>query len=101
MALALKRMRELAGGIVLVQGGEVLAEIPLPLGGLMSADSLEDLAAQIGSMDRILKQMGCSLESPIFTIGFITFSSLPWVRLTPEGVWDVKEGRIIWPLSEG
>lgn len=100
MVLALQRMRELAGGIVLVEGGSVLAEIPLPIGGLMSVDSLEDLTAQIKSMDRILKQRGCSLESPIFTIGFLTFSALPWLRLTPKGLWDVKKGRIIWPPSE-
>ncbi len=101
MVLALQRMRELAGGIVLVQGGQVLSEIPLPIGGLMSVDSLEDLSAQITSMDRTLKHMGCSLENPIFTIGFVTFSALPWLRLTPKGLWDVKEGRIIWPPPEG
>ena len=101
MVLALQRMRELAGGIVLVQRGEVLAEIPLPIGGLMSTDSLEDLTAQIRNMDRTLEHMGCSLEDPVFTIGFLTFSPLPWLRLTPKGLWDVKEGRIISPSSEG
>jgi adenine deaminase len=101
MVLALQRMRELAGGIVLVHGGEVLAEIPLPIGGLMSVDSLEDLTAQMKDMNRILKRMGCPQENPIFTIGFLTFSALPWLRLTPKGLWDVKQGRIVWPPSEG
>jgi adenine deaminase len=96
MVFALQRMRELGGGIVLVNHGEVLAEIPLPLGGLMSTESLEDLTAQIEIMNRILRRMGCTLERPIFTVGFLTFSALPWVRLTPQGVWDVKEKRIIW-----
>jgi adenine deaminase len=101
MVLALRRMQELAGGIVLVHEGEVLAEIPLPIGGLMSVDSLEDLTAQIGEMNRVLKCMGCSLENPIFTIGFLTFSALPWLRLTPKGLWDVKKGRIVWPPLDG
>jgi adenine deaminase len=79
----------------------VLAEIPLPIGGLMSVDSLEDLTAQIGEMNRILRRMGCPQENPIFTIGFLTFSALPWLRLTPKGLWDVKKGRIIWPPSDG
>jgi adenine deaminase len=64
-------------------------------------DSLEDLTAQIGEMNRVLKCMGCSLENPIFTIGFLTFSALPWLRLTPKGLWDVKKGRIVWPPSDG
>ncbi len=101
MVLALERMRELAGGMVLVQGGEVLAEIPLPIGGLMSVDSLEDLATQIEIMNRTLRRLGCSLESPVFTIGFLSFSALPWLRLTPQGLWDVREGQIIWPASDG
>jgi adenine deaminase len=93
-------MRELGGGVVVAHEGELLAEIPLPIGGLMSVDSLEELTAQIRSMNGILRQLGSSLESPVFTVGFLTFSTLPWVRLTPKGVWDVKEGRIIWPASE-
>ncbi len=101
MVLALQRMRELSGGIVLVQGGKVLAEIPLPIGGLMSMDPLEDLTVQMRSMDQTLRHMGCPLENPIFTVGFLTFSALPWLRLTPRGLWDVKEERIIWPPSEG
>lgn len=101
MVLALRRMQESRGGIVLAHDGAVLAEIPLPIGGLMSDAPLEDLADQIRNVKRILRRMGCSLENPIFTLGFLTFSTLPWVRLTPKGLWDVKEGNIIWPVSEG
>jgi len=101
MVLALRRVQESRGGIVLAHDGAVLAEIPLPIGGLMSDAPLEDLADQIGSMNRALRRMGCSLQNPIFTLGFLTFSTLPWVRLTPRGLWDVKEGKIIWPASEG
>ena len=100
MVLALQRMRELGGGVVVAHEGELLAEIPLPIGGLMSVESLEELTAQIRSMNGILRRLGSSLESPVFTVGFLTFSTLPWVRLTPKGVWDVKEERIIWPASE-
>jgi adenine deaminase len=101
MALALNRMRELRGGIVLAHEGRVRSEIPLPIGGLMSMESLETLASQIDSLNGLLRQMGSSLESPVFTIGFLTFSTLPWVRLTPYGVRDVRSGRVIWPDSAG
>jgi adenine deaminase len=101
MVLALRRMQESRGGIVLAHDGAVLAEIPLPIGGLMSDAPLEDLADQIRNVKRILRRMGCSLQNPIFTLGFLTFSTLPWVRLTPKGLWDVKVGKIIWPPSQG
>ncbi len=101
MVLALRRMQELGGGIVLAHGGAILAEIPLPIGGLMSDAPLEVIAGQIRTANRTLRSMGCPLEKPIFTLGFLTFSALPWVRVTPKGLWDVKEGKIIWPASQG
>ncbi len=101
MVLALSRVRELGGGIVLAHDGEVRAEIPLPIGGLMSLEPLGTLASQIERLNGVLREMGCGLESPVFTIGFLTFSTLPWVRLTPQGLRDVKDGRIIWPSSAG
>ena len=99
MVLALSRMRQLGGGLVLAHEGEVRAEIPLPIGGLMSAEPLGELAGQVERMNRLLQKMGCVLENPIFTIGFLTFSMLPWTRLTPDGVRDVKSGQTIWPVS--
>jgi adenine deaminase len=99
MALSLGRMRELGGGLVLVHEGKVLSEVPLPIGGLMSVEPLEKLAAQIDRMNHTLRGMGCSLDNPVFTVGFLTFSVLPWLRLTPQGVRDVKSGRIVWSAS--
>jgi adenine deaminase len=101
MVLALSRVRELGGGIVVAHDGQVRAEIPLPIGGLMSPEPLARLASQVESLNGVLREMGCGLESPVFTIGFLTFSTLPWVRLTPHGLRDVKSGRIIWPASAG
>ena len=83
--------------MVLVDRGEVLAEIPLPIGGLLSVASLGQVAAQMDSMKAILKEMGCPLEDPVFTIGFLGFSALPWIRLTPSGLLDVKHLKIVYP----
>jgi adenine deaminase len=97
MAAALRRVIELRGGMVLVHEGNVLGEIPLPIAGLMSDRSLEEVASQMETMRGILREMGCSLEDPIFTLGFLSFSSLPWIRITPSGLLDVKNRKIIWP----
>ena len=96
MVAALRRVRELGGGIALVHEGQVLAEIPLPIGGLMSAGSLKDVAAQMEDMKAALREMGCSLEDPVFTLGFLSFSALPWIRLTPSGLLDVRNREILW-----
>jgi len=99
MVLAFQHMQELGGGLVLAHDGEVLSEIPLPIGGVMSVEPLGVLAGQIARMNGILRDMGCHLDNPVFTIGFLTFSTLPWIRLTPQGLRDVKEGRVVWPVS--
>ena len=96
MVAALRRVKDLGGGMVLVHEGKVLAEIPLPIGGLMSAGSLEDVATQMEAMKTILREMGCPLEDPVFTLGFLSFSALPWIRLTPSGLLDVKNREILW-----
>ncbi len=95
MVAALRRVRELGGGMVLVHEGQVLEEIPLPIGGLMSAGSLEDVATQMAAMKATLREMGCLLEDPVFTLGFLSFSALPWIRLTPSGLLDVKNREIL------
>ncbi len=99
MVLAFQHMQKLGGGLVLVHDGRVLSEIPLPIGGVMSVEPLRVLAGQIARMNEILQDMGCHLDNPVFTIGFLTFSTLPWIRLTPQGLRDVKEGRVVWPAS--
>jgi adenine deaminase len=96
MVAALRRVRELGGGMVLVHEGQVLAEIPLPIGGLMSAGSLEDVATQMEAMQAVLREMNCPLEDPVFTLGFLSFSALPWIRLTPSGLLDVKTREILY-----
>lgn len=95
MVAALRRVKELGGGMVLMHEGQVLAEIPLPIGGLMSVGSLEDIAAQMEAMKAVLRDMGCPLEDPVFTLGFLSFSALPWIRLTPSGLLDVRKREIL------
>jgi adenine deaminase len=97
MVVALQHQKKMGGGVVLVDRGEILAEIPLPIGGLMSVASLNQVAAQMDSMKTILREMGSLLEDPVFTVGFLGFSALPWIRLTPSGLLDVKNLKIVYP----
>jgi len=82
--------------MVLVHEGQVLAEMPLPIGSLMSAGALEDVTTQMGAMKVFLREMGCPLKDPVFTPGFLSFSALPWPRLTPSRLLDVKNREILY-----
>lgn len=97
MAAALRHLRKIGGGIVLVDAKKVRAQISLPIGGLMSAEPLPVLADQLRHLKEILTSLGCPLDDPVFTVGFLSFSALPWIRLTPGGLLDVKRHEIIYP----
>lgn len=97
MVLALERLREIGGGMIVIDEGRVAAEVPFPIGGVMPIAPLSEVAVQMERMTRWLQSRGCPLESPLFSIVFLSFASIPALRMTPSGVLDVKAGRIIYP----
>mgnify|MGYP001122946061 CR=1 FL=1 len=97
MVAALRRVKELHEGVVLARQGGIIKEIPLAFGGIMSTGSLKEVANEMEAMKKTLRQMKCFLEDPLFTLGFLSLSGLPWIRLTPSGLLDVKNRKILWP----
>jgi adenine deaminase len=95
MHQALKRMEELGGGIVVVQDGEVAAEIALPLGGLMSPQRLSEVIALTSGIEERLYQAGYPHHDLIYTLLFLSSTHLPELRLTRDGLWNVKERRLL------
>lgn len=96
MKLALQRLLELKGGAVLVKDGKILHEMALPVGGNMSLGSLEETARELTAFNHVFRSMGCKLEEPLWTIAFLTFSALIELRITISGVYDVKQGKIVF-----
>ncbi|HSB62280.1 MAG TPA: adenine deaminase C-terminal domain-containing protein, partial [Vicinamibacteria bacterium] len=97
MARAVNRLLALGGGIVVVDGDEVVVELPLPLGGLMARGSLPAAAAEEGALRAALAARGHSFHEPLFTLHFLAADFLPAVRLSPRGVWDVRAARVLMP----
>lgn len=97
MARAVNRLLALGGGIVLVDGDRVSFELPLPLGGLMSRQSLEEAAEREEALRAALVARGYPHHDPLFTLFFLAADFLPAARLTPRGVWDVKRARVLLP----
>jgi adenine deaminase len=55
-----------------------------------------ELAREVEKLKRAFRDFGCPLEDPIWTMGFLSFTSVVEVRITPSGVYDVKKGRVIF-----
>jgi adenine deaminase len=100
MAVAASRALDLGGGVVLAEGGQVVFELALPLGGLMSPLPLEAVAGAVERLTALLQARGYAHHDISYTLLFLGFDSLPYVRLTHRGLWDVMAGREIVPRED-
>ncbi len=92
MAAAVARLAEIGGGQVAVLDGAVLAEVPLPLAGLMSDRGADEVAAQIGALgDAAATGLGATVEEPFMQLSFVALSVIPELRLTDGGLVDVGQ----------
>jgi adenine deaminase len=90
MAVAVARLAEIGGGQVAVLDGAVLAEVPLPLAGLMSDRSAAEVSEQIEALGQAAAQrLGVTIEEPFMQLSFIALSVIPHLRLTDGGLVDV------------
>ncbi|MFL5863493.1 MAG: adenine deaminase [Solirubrobacteraceae bacterium] len=90
MATAVARLAGIGGGQVAVLDGAILAEIPLPLAGLMSDGSAAEVAAQSETLNRVAaERLGATVEEPFMQLSFIALSVIPQLRLTDGGLVDV------------
>jgi adenine deaminase len=91
MALAVARLAELGGGQVAVLDGHVIAEVALPLAGLMSDRSAEEVSEQLRVLGAAAaEQLGTTVEEPFMQLSFIALSVIPELRLTDGGLVDVE-----------
>lgn len=97
MLTAFARMKELGGGIVFVDRGEIIAEIPLPLCGMTSTEPIERLIEQEKQLREELVTRGYHFEDPIYTLLFLASTHLPYVRATPLGIYEVMKKQILFP----
>ena len=92
MAVAIARLAEIGGGQVAVRDGRVLAEVRLPIGGLMSDQSIGEVAREVGALaDAASSGLGVTIDSPFMQLSFLGLSVLPELRITDKGLVDVMK----------
>lgn len=95
MLLAVTRIRELQGGILTARDGQILAELPLPICGILSERSLAETAAGLKSVRESLEELGYRHNNPIMSLGTLGLPVSPALKLTDVGLVDVKKGCIV------
>jgi adenine deaminase len=92
---AIRRVVDLGGGKVVVRGGLVLADMPLPIAGLMSDKPLDKVVEQQHKLEEVTADLGCKLEHPFGELSFLTLSVIPELKLTALGLVDVKQFKLV------
>jgi adenine deaminase len=92
---AVREVIKLKGGMVVVSGGLVLAELPLPVAGLMSEEPLEDVVEKFDKLEASAQEIGCTLPHPFGTLSFLALPVIPELKLTDKGLVDVSEFKVI------
>jgi adenine deaminase len=95
MLFAFERLQSLGGGLVVVNKGQVLAELSLPIFGLLSDQPLEAVHESLVKIDQTAKSLGCMLPSQIMALSFLGLEVIPELRLTDLGLVDVVRGEFV------
>lgn len=97
MAQALSCAIELGGGIALVDAGQVVYKFALPLGGVMSPLPMAEIVGAAEEFVRMMRAKGHPHLDPIYSLLFFTAAHLPHVRFSGDGLYEVKQARVIRP----
>ncbi|HSX22795.1 MAG TPA: adenine deaminase [Gaiellaceae bacterium] len=95
MLIAVERVVELAGGIVAVDDGRVVAECPLPVAGLFSVAPLADVIAQSRACNDAAHAFGWTGATPFLTVSFLALSVIPALKITDQGLVDVERFELV------
>lgn len=99
MQLAFQRMKEIGGGIVLVDRGQVIYELPLEIKGAMSDANFALVMKKEAQLKKILIDTGYQFNDPVFCLLFLSSTHLPFIRVTQKGIVDVLQLDIIVPAN--
>jgi adenine deaminase len=89
MALACNRLGEIEGGFVVASAGQVLAEVALPIAGLMSLKSFEEVKAELFILRAAARSLGVTLDEPFLQLAFLALPVIPHLKITDRGMVDV------------
>jgi adenine deaminase len=100
MAFAVRRLANIGGGIVVVDGADVTAELPLPVAGILSDAPLAEVVERSRAVVAAASDLGCSIDAPFQLMAFLALSVIPSLKITDRGLVDVDRFELV-PLEAG
>jgi adenine deaminase len=95
MAFAVRRLANIGGGIVVVDGARVVAELPLPVAGILSDAPLAEVVAASEAVVAAARELGCDIDAPLQSLAFLALSVIPALKITDRGLVDVERFELV------
>jgi adenine deaminase len=99
MAAAANRLIGLGGGFCVADDGKAVAELALPIAGLMSEDGFEAVHQALVLLRAAAKDLGVTLAEPFLQVAFLTLPVIPHLKITDKGLVDVDRFALLSDLQ--
>jgi adenine deaminase len=83
------------GGLVVVDGGKVMARVPLPVAGLMSEEPMSKVRDDLERLEEAARSVGITIDAPFMAISFVTLAVVPDLKLTDLGLFNVNTFKFV------
>lgn len=82
------------GGKIIVENKKTLAHLKLPIAGLISDMPVEDVQQKITELEKAAQKIGCKIDDPFMSMGFLSLSVIPELKITDKGLIDVNKFKV-------
>ncbi|MEE8110790.1 MAG: adenine deaminase [bacterium] len=86
-----RAVEEMQGGLAVIRDGRAVAQLPLPIAGLMSESPIEAVTRELEGLHAAAGELGCDLPSPFMALSFLALAVIPELKLTDLGLVDVTK----------
>lgn len=93
--IAANRIIEIQGGICVVKNGEIKTEVELPVAGILSEKSVDELGVEVKELRKAMAELGYKHYNPIMSLCTLSLPVSPELKITDKGLIDVTESKII------
>lgn len=95
MVLAVNRLIEIGGGFVAAREGQIIAELALPIAGLMSDLPYEQVREKLIGLRQAVQSLNCHLPEPFLQLAFLALPVIPHLKITDKGLVDVNKFELL------
>ena len=95
ICVAVNRLKAIGGGFAVALRSKVLSDLPLPVAGLMSMKTAEEVSTRMKRLHDVVASLGCEVKSPFMALSFLTLPVIPELKITDLGLIDVEKFEVV------